>query len=216
MLLVGWYESSSGDPMRNIRLNLVNTTLALCGMLLLLCLFEATTETNDSLTGYAFLAGLGLAGILALLHLQRAVSRAGQRMTHLSLAALIVVIILGLVPMCANRHSTVLRRAFLERRVHLYDAMVAKIMANRASLTDRYTDVDKLVGRRGVIARTNEDGSVSIHFYGLVNGGRLDYLRAGYFYHSGRMIPKPGDTNYYTLPGLRKYQFHLTNGWYEY
>ena len=201
--------------MRNIRLNLVKTTLALCGILLLLCVFEATTETNDLLTGYGFLAGLGLAGLLALLHLQRAVSRAGQRVTHLSLAALIVVIILGLFPVCANRHTSVLRRAFLERRVRWYDAMAAKVIANRASLTDRYTDVDKLVARQSVIARTNEDGSVSIRFYGRVNGGRLDALRVGYFYHSGQMIPKPGDTNLYTLPGLRAYQFHLTNGWYE-
>ena len=202
--------------MRHIRLHLVKTTLALCGVLVALCIFEATTETNYILTAYALLAGLVLAGLLALLHVLRAVSRAGQRMTHLSLAALIVVIMLGLLPMCANRHSSVLRRAFLERRVRWYDAMAAKIIASRASLTDRYTDVDELVGRESVIARTNEDGSVSIRFYGSVNGGPLDYLRVGYFYHSGQMIPKPGDTDYYTLPGLKAYQYHLTNDWYEY
>ena len=143
-------------------------------------------------------------------------------MKHLSLVALIAVIIFGLLPVCALRHSSVLRRAFLEKRVRSYDAMVAKILEHRASLTERSTDVDKLVGRRGVMARTNKDGSVTVRFYGYVNGGRLDFSRSlGYLYHSGPVLPKPGDTNYYLFPeetilSFPRYHYHLTNGWYEY
>jgi hypothetical protein len=208
--------------MLNRRVHLVNITLVSCAVLLLLCLFEATTETNDILTGYAFLAALALTVVLALLHLQRALFQAGQRLKHLTFAGLIALIVLGLFPMCAKRHLSVLRRAFLEKRVRLYDAMAAKILENRAKLTDRNADVGKLVQRRGVMARTNKDGSVSIRFHGYVNGGRFDYSRSvGYLYHSGPVLPKPGDTNYYLFPeetalSFPRYHFHLTNDWYEY
>lgn len=199
----------------NIRLTLVNATLAVCGIALLLCLFEATTETNYALTGYALLAALCLAGGLSVFHLQRALFRAGPKMIHCSLVAVIMLILFGVFPICVKRHATVLRRAFLERRVRGYDAMAAKIIANRGSLTERYRDMEKLVGRPAVFARSDEDGSVSIRFCGRVNGSKFDALGVGYFYHSGPMIPKPDDTNYYTLRGLKDYQYHLTNGWYE-
>jgi hypothetical protein len=58
-------------------------------------------------------------------------------------------------------------------------------------------------------------GSLSARFYGRVDGGRFDSLRVGYEYHDGLMIPKPDSANYFTEPGLRAYNFRLTNGWYE-
>jgi hypothetical protein len=209
-------------PMLKGRLNIVNGTLALSAVLLILCLFQATTETNYTLTACVLLAAVGLAVVLLFIHLQRSLFLAGQRLKHLALVGLIALIVLGLLPVCVNRHPFVLRRAFLEKRLPAYEAMVAKVLEHRANLTERYSQMDRVAQRSGVYAWTNKDGTVTVRFYGYVNGGSLDYTRtAGYLYHSGPMLPKPGDTNYYLLPeetilSYPRYHLRLTNNWYEY
>jgi len=208
--------------MLNSRLNLVNVTVAACAVLLVLCLFWATTETNDILTACATVAAFGFAVVLAFLHLVWAVVHRGERLKHFGLAGLIAVIVAGLPPVCANRHISVLRRAFLEKRLPQYEAMAASILEHRANLTDRYSDVSNLVRRPQVYAWTNRDASVSIRFYGFVNGGMLDATREiGYLYHNGPVVTKPDDTNYCLLPretslAFPRYHLHLTNHWYEY
>jgi hypothetical protein len=143
-------------------------------------------------------------------------TRPRGRILSLGFSALAAMIVAGYTPICVQRHSAVIHRAFLERRIQWYSSMAAIITTNRAHLTQKYEDVSRSVGRSGVYARTNADGSLSIRFHGLVDGGWLDYQRVGYFYHTGSMVPKPGKSNYYSLPGLRAYDFRLTNGWYKF
>ena len=199
--------------------NVVSLTLYACVLLLLLCVFHATTETNYTVVFYALLLGAVLGFLSIVCHLLLSFTRLAQarhRLLHLGLAALLFIIVSWVIPKSVERHFLGLRRAFLQKRVYDYEGMVASVKRNQRLLSRSYTDIGYLVGRRNVMARTNEDGSFDIRFHGRGDGGWLDHPRVGYYYHDGPMVPKPDNTNYYSLPGLRAYDYHLTNGWYEF
>lgn len=199
--------------------HLAIVTVSACVLALFLCVFHATTETNYAMVFHA-LFFVQLAGLVGMFfHIACSFAGclgAGQRPLQLWLAGIIAAVLFWAVPVSVDRHFRGLRCAFLQRRVQEYDGMVGKIRQNQRLLSASYTNVGYLVGRRFVMARTNADESLTIRFYGRVDGGRLDHKRVGYIYHDGVMIPHPDHPDYYTEPGFKAYDYHLTNGWYEF
>jgi len=134
-----------------------------------------------------------------------------QRMAHIIMSLLIIIMLIWFLPLSINWHMNTQRRWFIQKGIQIFQPMADKIMQNKAKITYGGMPLDALVGCPDVYGYTNADGSITIRFR-----GRGNWRRAGYFYYSGnKMTVKPGDTIYFGDDCYTNF-FHLTNGWYEY
>lgn len=201
------------------KITIINLTIFFLAILFASCVLGAMSVNNDFLLVSLFVTTpILLLACLFFVNLGFALFQPKQRMAHLIMGLLIVTMLFWFLPLSVKWHMNTQQRWFLQKGIQIYQPMADKIAQNKAMITHNPTRLDDLVGRPNVYGNTNDDGSVTIEFW-----GRGNYSRAAYMYYSGNKITiMPGNTNFYCFPcydgNTNDYYhlYHLTNGWYEY
>jgi hypothetical protein len=198
------------------KITLINLTVLFLVIFLVDAIWFALRVNNGFIFISLFLTTpLFALAVLFFVNLGFAVDRPKQRMAHIMMSLLIVILVFGVFPLCIRWHLNTQHHWFFQEGMRLYEPMVEKILQQRAALKDKNTSLDTLVDHPHVWGHTNADGSITIRF-----AGRGNYLRAGYIFYSGIKITiEPGNTGRYCIAdydGVTNEYVHLTNGWYEY
>lgn len=128
-----------------------------------------------------------------------------RRTTHVALAVSFIILLVFWL-LSFDWHTKNRREWFVREGRKTYEELVQRVVQS-GTLTDERLRLEGIIDDssriRGVVGRTNNDGSVTIWFAGRDGSGRR-----GYLYHSGELLT--------VEPAGYGYVCHLTNGWYDY
>ncbi len=149
--------------------------------------------------------------LLFVLNIGFALFRPKQRIAHIIIILMIIVMTVGFMPLCATLIGDRQRQWFFQSGRQMYEPMVAKIIQNKGMLTSANSSLKDIVNRSDVFGKTNADGSINVFFI-RGNNGRHCWL----YYSGSKMIAIPSNTSAFSCPDMYGHTyFHLTNGWYE-